>query len=119
MRGHRHTIKVYGLRHTLGASPTMEPIRDSEGRYQHSPTDAAKVLIREVSGFIGFPRRQEVGADGEAVDNAAHLPAGTVVARGDEVEAVTGDPNLDGRYQVTGVQVGRALVRVLLRRRTT
>lgn len=116
MRGHRHPLRLIGLRRTTGAD-AGEPVRDAEGRYQRSPTNPpTDVSVREVIGFIGFPRRAEE-VDGVTVDNAAHLPLGTVVLRGDEVEAHdTGDTNLDGRYRIMGVQVGRALIRLQLKR---
>jgi hypothetical protein len=119
MRGRKHQLKIISFRQQSGVN-AGKPIRDTEGRVNQSPTNPpADVLSRDVEGFIGFPGRQEVADGGEAIDNAAHLPLGTVVHRGDEIEAVTGDAMLDGRYQVTGVQVGRVMVRALLRRRVT
>lgn len=122
MTGHVHNIRLYGLRQTLGASPTMEPVRDSEGRFVQSPTNppSSKTLIRELVGFVGYPKRDEV-PEGENIDNAAHLPRGTVVNPGDELEAVDipePDGHLNGRYEIVGVTHGPALVRVLLRRFT-
>lgn len=116
MRGHRHPLRLIGLRQLTGVS-AGEPVRDSEGRFQRSPTNPpTDVNVREVVGFIGFPRKAEV-ADGQQVDNAAHLPLGTTVLRGDELEAHdTGDALLNGRYRIIGVQMGRAMIRLQLKR---
>jgi hypothetical protein len=119
MRGHVHKLRLIGSRIASGPD-TGRPVRDAEGRVTRSPTDPPVDLnVREVVGFIGVPSRNEVPL-GEDIVSAAQLPKGTVVFRGDELEAYdTGDPNLDGRYKIDGVQSGRAMVRVLLKRTTT
>lgn len=113
-----HQLRLTGLR--LQSGPEAgKPIRDAEGRFVQSPANPPDdVSVVEVKGRIGFPSRQEV-EDGENIDSAAQLPLGTVVRRGDELEAInTGLPELDGRYEVVGVGYGRAIVRVTLRRHT-
>lgn len=118
MRGHVYKLRLINPR--LRSGPNAgKPSRDAEGRWVQSPTNPpTDVAVTEVEGFIGYPGRDEV-PDGENIDTAAHLPRGTTVQRGDELEAWdTGDPNLDGRYEIVGVQPGRAMVRVLLRRHT-
>ena len=119
MRGHVHHLRLIGVRLQSGVD-AGRVTRDSEGRFVQSPTNPPHdVAVVEVKGRIGFTRRDE-GPDGETIDTAAHLPRGTVVKAGDELEAWdTGDPNLDGRYEIVGVQSGPALVRVTLRRFTT
>jgi hypothetical protein len=116
MRGRRHTLRLIG--HRLASGPDVgEVYRDGEGRWLKSPNDPPLDLnVREVIGFVGFPAKTDT-PDGQAVDAAAHLPLGTVVLRGDELEAYgTGNPNLDGRYEIIGVGQGRAMIRVTLRR---
>lgn len=118
MRGHRHNLRLIGLRQQSGAQ-AGKPVRDAEGRFKASPSNPPDdVTVREVQGFIGYRNRAELG-EGEESDSAAHLPLGTAVSRGDELEAYgTGDPTIDGRYEITGVQSGRVMVRVLLKRRS-
>jgi hypothetical protein len=121
MRGRLHHLKLIGIRLQSGVG-AGEPERDSEGRFVRSPTDPPlDVKVTEVLGRITYLRRAEgytrqFGAPEESSTGAAHLPKGTIVQRGDELLAEhTGDPNLDGRYEITGVQAGRAMVRVMLR----
>lgn len=118
MRGHRHKLRLIGARVQSGADEG-KVVRDTEGRWLQSPDNPPQdILVRDYVGFIGAPRVSEVAA-GRDVDSAAHLPARTVIVPGDELEAWdTGDPNLDGRYEIVGIQPGKALTRVLLKRHT-
>lgn len=124
MRGAVHSIRIYGLRETLGASPTFEPVRDSEGRFVRSPTNPPyNTPVTTVTGFVGYTSTYHMRGiaipEGETVDTAAHLPRGTVIHRGDELEAYNipaPDTALNGRYRIVGVSYGRVMVRVAMRR---
>lgn len=126
MRGHRHHLRLIGVRVQTGPEegeegpPAGSVVRDAEGRWLQSPTNPPEdVLVREFFGFIGAPRLDET-PEGTDIDSAAHLPYGTTINPGDELQAYdTGDANLDGRYEIVRVQPGHVMTRVLLKRYTT
>lgn len=122
MRGRVHTLRLLGQRAVddTGTVPEGNVAVDAEGIW-HAPGETGTVTegrrrIWEGKGFIG-PVRVREAPNGESFQTAAHLPIGTEVHAGDDLEAVgTGDPNVDGLYEITGVQPGPVIVRVLLKR---
>lgn len=116
MRGRRHLLHLVGQRGTWGATEG-KVVKDAEGRWR-SPAGGPEgsVRVTKVRGFIG-PVKASERPEGVTSATAAQVPLGTVVRQGDDLEAVdTGDPLLDGRYEVTEVQTGPAVLRLLLRR---
>lgn len=119
MRGRRHDLVLVGQ--AVASGPTKgQVVRDAEGRWR-SPAGGAEGSVAQtaVKGFIGPVRANEVPPGVEA-DSVAQVPRGTVIPDIESVDLIaagTGDPYLDGRYEVTGFQAGGpAVLRLFLKR---
>lgn len=117
MRGRVHSLALVGQKGATGPS-TNKVVRDAEGRWRSPsgvPAEGA-VSRRVYKGFCGSPKSSEMAALGITLDAAAHLPRGTTVLAGDDLEVSGTSDSRDGRYEIIAVQDGPAMTRVLLKR---